>query len=281
MMSGVDCLLSVHKEFRQAGKWRPQPSGTSIYNMTPAERESSIAFARRNLVIDGLKPSAGAMNLAAEYSAGNVEAGSLVELMDKITPPPAQMNELHTASLPADSVFARTILVCHRPWQTSTDIDELRAIHTRLFHGLGSWAGVLRGSEGDSSLPAEGYFPASLLNQGAASISSGLANEQNLTNLDRPDFLDRLTYYYDELGFLHPFNRGNAMTLRIFASRLAHEAGWDLDWGSIDRQAYQTATHRAYLGDLSGLRTMFTSIIKPANPTRIFLIAGWDQGPAH
>ena len=237
--------------------------------MTPAERESAIAFARRNLLIDGLRPSTHAMGMAAAYSAGNIDDDAL------ITQTGSQTTDIAT-----DTVFIATILVCRRPWAPTCDLEELRAIHTRLFGRLGPWAGRLRATDEASPQP-DGYFPAGLLNQGAASIGSGLAAERNLTSLDRPDFVDRLAYYYDELGFLHPFDRGNAMTLRIFASRLAHDAGWDLDWGSVGRRTYQEATHRAYLGDISGLKSLFATIIRPVNPTRIFLIAGWDQGPAH
>ena len=273
-------MASVHKEFRLGVRWRHPAAGTSINDMTPAERESSIAFARHNLLIDGLEPSARAMGLAAAYSAGDIDEDALIKRLDAGDEAPRALKNERTADLPTDAVFVRTVLVCRHPWTASSDLDELRAIHIRLFGGLGPWAGRLRRADQISS-SSKGYFPPALLNQGAASIGSGLASERNLTSLDRPDFRDRLAYYYDELGFLHPFDRGNAMTLRIFASRLAHDAGWDLDWGTVDRHAYQEATHRAYLGDLSGLMALFAAIIRPVNPTRIFLIAGWDQGPAH
>lgn len=60
-----------------------------------------------------------------------------------------------------------------------------------------------------------------------------------------------------------------------------YDAGWDLDWGSVTREEYRSAKHSAYRGDTSALETMFDAILRPANPTRVFLIAGWNQGPAH
>lgn len=94
-------------------------------------------------------------------------------------------------------------------------------------------------------------------------------------------FVRELAHVYDELGYLHPFKGGNAMTLRIFASRLAHDAGWDLDWGGVTRESYKQAKHAAYRGDINAFSQMFADIVRPANPTRVFLIAGWEQGPAH
>ncbi len=78
----------------------------------------------------------------------------------------------------------------------------------------------------------------------------------------------RSLLFSDELGYLHPFRGGNAMVLRIFGSRLAHDAGWDLDSGSVTREEYRSAKHSAYRGDTSALETMFDAILRPANPTR-------------
>ncbi|KAB6793195.1 cell filamentation protein Fic, partial [Bifidobacterium longum] len=112
-------------------------------------------------------------------------------------------------------------------------------------------------------------------------IAMELADKRNLHALDRDVFVHAFASIYDELGYLHPFRGGNAMVLRIFGSRLAHDAGWDLDWGSVTREEYRSAKHSAYRGDTSALETMFDAILRPANPTRVFLIAGWNQGPAH
>ena len=127
----------------------------------------------------------------------------------------------------------------------------------------------------------EAFFPAALIETGALNIASELADRRNLQALDRPDFVAALAHVYDELGYLHPFRGGNAMTLRIFASRLSHDAGWDLDWGTVTREEYKSAKRLAYRGDLTGFERLFDRIVRPANPTRVFLIAGWDQGPAH
>ena len=64
------------------------------------------------------------------------------------------------------------------------------------------------------------------------------------------------------------------MTLRIFLSRLSHDAGWDLDWGRADPSAHRRAIQRALLGYADELRALIAGMVRPVNPTRIFLIAG-------
>ena len=189
----------------------------------------------------------------------------------------------------ADAVFARTVLLAERRWNPSGDLDELTAIHKGLFEGVFEDAGKLRTSNttrevtNDRARAAnpEAFFPAGLIETGAHNIAMELADKRNLHALDRDVFVHAFASIYDELGYLHPFRGGNAMVLRIFGSRLAHDAGWDLDWGSVTREEYRSAKHSAYRGDTSALETMFDAILRPANPTRVFLIAGWNQGPAH
>ena len=186
-------------------------------------------------------------------------------------------------------MFARTVLLAERRRNPSGDLDELTAIHKGLFEGVFEDAGKLRTSNttrevtNDRARAAnpEAFFPAGLIETGAHNIAMELADKRNLHALDRDVFVHAFASIYDELGYLHPFRGGNAMVLRIFGSRLAHDAGWDLDWGSVAREEYRSAKHSAYRGDTSALETMFDAILRPANPTRVFLIAGWNQGPAH
>lgn len=129
---------------------------------------------------------------------------------------------------------------------------------------------------------ASPYFPPSLIETGAANIFSQLGDGNYFAGLDRAGFIRALASIYDELNALHPFAYGNGMVLRMFISELTHAVGWDLNWGTVTFENYRNATNLAlFEHDISGLERMFASIIRLANPTRIFLISGWDQGPAH
>ena len=47
--------------------------------------------------------------------------------------------------------------------------------------------------------------------------------------------------------------------------------------GGVTRESYKQAKHAAYRGDINAFSQMFADIVRPANPTRVFLIAGWEQ----
>ena len=239
--------------------------------MTPAERQSAVAFALRNLLLDDRQPSPSALQAASDFMAGRKQTEALADTARRLE---AQSNSTNTN---VDALFLRTILVCQRPWATEGDLAELRAIHRRLLPSLPEER-ALRRPQPDVNTS---LYPASMLEQGAAAIGQELAAERNLASLDRPVFVERLAHYYDELSYLHPFADCDGMTLRIFLSRLSHDAGWDLDWGRADPTAHRRALQQALRGSTDGLQTLIAGTVRPVNPTRIFLIAGWDQGPAH
>ena len=236
--------------------------------MTPAERQSAVAFALRNLLLDDRQPSPSALQAASDFMTGRRQAEALADQ--------ARHLEAKAEAL-TDALFLRTILVCQRPWATEGDLAELRAIHRRLLPGLPEERALRRPQPNDNT----NLYPAAMLEQGAAAIGQELAAERNLASLDRPVFVERLAHYYDELSYLHPFADCDGMTLRIFLSRLSHDAGWDLDWGRADPTAHRRALQQALQGNTDDLQTLIAGMVRPVNPTRIFLIAGWDQGPAH
>ena len=236
--------------------------------MTPAERQSAVAFALRNLLLDDRQPSPSALQAASDFMTGRRQAEALAD----------QAGHLEAkAEALTNALFLRTILVCQRPWATEGDLAELRAIHRRLLPSLPEERALRRPQPDDNT----SLYPAAMLEQGAAAIGQELAAERNLASLDRPVFVERLAHYYDELSYLHPFADCDGMTLRIFLSRLSHDAGWDLDWGRADPTAHRRALQQALRGNTDDLQTLIAGMVRPVNPTRIFLIAGWDQGPAH
>ncbi|KAB5607728.1 Fic family protein [Bifidobacterium jacchi] len=262
--------------------------------MTPAERTSAVAFALKNCALEALTPTSATLRALEAYERGDMNVDELLAVADreasKLT-----VGRLSDGSLDdhavghASSILARTVLLIERGWPATGDLAELTAIHNGLFTGVFLDAGRLRTANTTREVTSEKtlagnpetFFPAALIETGALNIATELADLRNLVALDRADFIHELARIYDELGYLHPFRGGNAMTLRIFASRLAHDAGWDLDWGPVSRDGYKEAKHAAYRGDISLFARMFDDIVRPANPTRVFLIAGWSQGPAH
>ena len=213
--------------------------------MTPAERASAVAFALKNCALEAMTPGEATMRAAAAYERGLKPVTHLIDVADEQTAmrlraaaDPAGKDRLAAGSLDdhatdrADAVFARTVLLAERRWNPSGDLDELTAIHKGLFEGVFEDAGKLRTSNttrevtNDRARAAnpEAFFPAGLIETGAHNIAMELADKRNLHALDRDVFVHAFASIYDELGYLHPFRGGNAMVLRIFGSRLAHDS---------------------------------------------------------
>lgn len=81
-------------------------------------------------------------------------------------------------------------------------------------------------------------------------VLAQLAAEQHLRGLDRDPFIDRLTHYLAELNATHPFREGNGRTQRPFVQQLAEDAGYHIDWRTLDPQENI---------DASGRRTVVTT----------------------
>ncbi|MGO4615696.1 Fic/DOC family protein [Nocardia sp. 2YAB30] len=78
---------------------------------------------------------------------------------------------------------------------------------------------------------------------------SGLAKERYLRGCSRDEFVERLTHYFAEVNAIHPFRDGNGRTQRAFFRQLCHEAGWGIDWSSLDRDDNVRASIASLRGD--------------------------------
>lgn len=244
--------------------------------MTPAERASAVAFTYKNCELSGLRPSEAMVAATNLYQRGDLGVDDLLgtaELdMCQVSKPSIDQSRLLT-----DRIFSRSIRTVELGWLEDGSLEELRSIHRRIFVGAKPDAGELR-SHDKANAP---YFPAALIETGAANIITSIAERRRRITASRTAFIEGLTGFTDELVALHPFDYGNDIVLRIFISRFAHANGWDLDWGPVRREDYLRAKHLSLHANTSGYHDLFDAIARPANLTRVFLIAGWDQGPAH
>jgi len=147
----------------------------------------------------------------------------------------------------------------------SHDADELLAIHKQLFKGVYDWAGKIRTVDIKKNADeAEFFLIVSKLPTAFEFIFNELRERNYLDNLSREDFIEQLAYFYDQLNYIHPFREGNGRTQRIFWSRLAENAGYEIEWDKIVGDENDTASRlAAEKEDRSALMTMFGRIVKP------------------
>lgn len=141
------------------------------------------------------------------------------------------------------------------------DLLELQEIHKCLFAKIYDWAGELRivnirkGSK-------EYFLDYKYLENGANFVFSQLSKENHLNDLNNEDFVKRLAYFYEQLNFIHPFREGNGRTQRIFWQRIAHEAGYGIDWSKVVGEELDDASLIGRTkNNLEPLEKMFSRII--------------------
>ena len=162
-------------------------------------------------------------------------------------------------------VVARALQLGDHPVQATGNLDEFRAIHRQLFQDVYAWAGEVRTVDLRKNIDtAEHFLSVGAIDRGSMFAADELRQDKMLRGMHRKQFIDRLSHHYDQWNYIHPFREGNGRTQRVFWSRIAVDAGWQLDWrplpGAVNDAACRTA---AELGDLGPLRSMFNRAVSP------------------
>ena len=166
--------------------------------------------------------------------------------------------------LEAQVVFANELELEEIGIQRSNDFIELLLIHGQLFKGVYDWAGKVRTVDiKKNTKTAEYFLIVSKIPVATDYVFTELAQEQYLEGLSKNVFIERLAYFYDQLNYIHPFREGNGRAQRVFWSRVARDAGYEIDWtlvvsGENDEASRQAAENM----DLTGLINMFTRIVQ-------------------
>ena len=162
-----------------------------------------------------------------------------------------------------DIIFATEISSIQSIPRTN-DINELIEIHRVLFDKVYDWAGKIRTV--DLKKGSDSYFLVrTQIETGANYVFGELAKERYLVNLPLEAFADRLAYFYEQLNFVHPFREGNGRTQRIYWSRVARDAGYNIDWDKVIGHELDKATLAAReTQNLTRLIEMFQKIISKA-----------------
>ncbi len=146
----------------------------------------------------------------------------------------------------------------------TNDLTELLAIHAQLFKGVYDWAGQTRTVDIKKNDDDADYFLiVSKIADAATYVFGGLAKEHYLKGLSIDVFVELLAYFYDQLNYIHPFREGNGRSQRIFWTRVALDAGYEINWDEVVGDENDKASRLgAEKLDLSGLKAMFTKVVK-------------------
>ena len=160
----------------------------------------------------------------------------------------------------ADIIGISQIALANIP--RTNDLAELQAIHKALFSKIYDWAGQLRivdikkGSE-------EFFLSFAEFDTGTTFVFGELQKENYLKGLEQEKFIERLSYFYEQLNYIHPFREGNGRTQRVFWSRVAKDAGYAISWKDVVGDELDKASQIGReKGDIKPLIEMFSRITR-------------------
>lgn len=172
---------------------------------------------------------------------------------------PKELKELEPQIVFANELELESVLI-----PRTNDFAELLLIHKQLFKGVYDWAGQIRIVDIKKNNDDSDFFLiVSKINDAASYVFTGLAKEKYLQGLPKEGFIKRLAYFYDQLNYIHPFREGNGRAQRVFWSRNAKDAGYEIDWSLIVGDENDEASRVAAEDmDLSKLEDMFLKIVR-------------------
>ena len=147
----------------------------------------------------------------------------------------------------------------------TNNLEELCAIHKALFGAVYDWAGEIRTVDiRKNEANSDFFLIVSRIPTGCEYVFNELKQNNYLQNLNRVDFITKLAYFYDQLNYIHPFREGNGRTQRIFWSRVAKDAGYQIDWSKTTREENDAASKLAAESqNLSLLNELIQKILLP------------------
>ncbi len=161
-------------------------------------------------------------------------------------------------------VFANELELASVDIPRTNDFNELLLIHKQLFKGVYDWAGQIRIIDiKKNNADAEFFLIVGKINTASDYVFAELDKERNLQGLPKDEFINRLAYFYDQLNYIHPFREGNGRAQRVFWTRLAKDANYEIDWSLVVGDENDEASRiAAETMDLSKLEVMFAKIVK-------------------
>lgn len=148
------------------------------------------------------------------------------------------------------------------PVKGSFDLEHLKVIHRALFGDIYEWAGTIR-EKGFISKGNSLFCGAEFIIPYSDDLFAKLKAENYLQGLEREKFICRVAFYISEINALHPFREGNGRTQRIFINQLAKQAGWNLNFKTVDPERLCGA-YIASMTDTTDLVALLNEIVSVA-----------------
>jgi cell filamentation protein len=163
------------------------------------------------------------------------------------------------------------------------DLPHIAEIHARLFSDLYGWAGLPR-TVHSAKLSSNNRFKSQFsdpenIRELCQHASDFLSSKNFLKGLDQSEFVDFIANLQSKYNYCHPFPEGNGRATQILIRQVARDAGFEIDFGRINKREWADANAFAIphfqlyergliaiprSADPSSLKSIFSQIVSPA-----------------
>ena len=164
------------------------------------------------------------------------------------------LNEVEEAIFALNSIDIETNLKFE-----NVNFEYYKTIHKMLFDDLYGWAGKVRVI--NLSKKGTSFCDYKKIEKIGINCFKRLGENNYFTNLTFADFIDEFTELYCDLNDLHPFREGNGRVQRLFLTKLAKNAGFDINFSKVDTDLLMIATIKSVSGDIFMLKDILSNII--------------------
>ncbi|WP_010322110.1 YhfG family protein [Marinobacterium stanieri] len=162
---------------------------------------------------------------------------------------------LEAAEQALTSLAAGRIEFCPPPY----DLAFMCQLHRQLFADLFTWAGKLRTT--DIAKGNTLFCTVPRIQPEGDRFFSALADKHWLTEHSRDQLIEALAEACGDLNMVHPFREGNGRTLRLWCDFVIINAGFEVDWESVDREVWMQASIDAALCEFETMQAVFNTCI--------------------
>ncbi len=143
----------------------------------------------------------------------------------------------------------------NKPLASDFSFENYIELHKFLFEDLYDWAGKLRTI--DLSKSTTHFTAPNKLNDLGYRIFARLKTLNYFSSLPENEFINEIAELYHSLNMLHPFREGNGRTQRVFFVQLIRNAGYDIDYSTLNSDLLMIGSIQAASGVMDTLVQFF------------------------
>lgn len=162
-------------------------------------------------------------------------------------------NELKSTEALITAYKAASLI--NEPLAPNFGFDNYKELHRILFENLYDWAGKTRTIA--LSKTATVFTVPERIEELGGLIFARLKKLHYFTKLPLSEFTIEIADLYHSLNMLHPFREGNGRTERVFFVQLIRNAGYDIDYSTLNSDLLMIGSIQAASGVMDTLVKFF------------------------